>query len=61
MSVRTQARSDAVEIAVDDTGVGIAPEDQGPIVSAEALANELLMTWCRDDDDAAVVVASRRE
>jgi len=31
VSVRTQARSDAVEISVDDTGVGIAPEDQGRI------------------------------
>ncbi|HAL25220.1 MAG TPA: hypothetical protein DCP25_00565 [Chloroflexi bacterium] len=31
VSVRTRARSDAVEISVDDTGVGIAPEDQGRI------------------------------
>jgi negative regulator of sigma-B (phosphoserine phosphatase) len=32
----------------------------GPIISAEALANELLMAWGRDADDAAVVVASRQ-
>ncbi len=32
----------------------------GPIVSAEALANELLTAWGRDADDAAVVVASRQ-
>lgn len=32
----------------------------GPIVSAEAFANELLTAWGRDGDDAAVVVASRQ-
>jgi hypothetical protein len=32
----------------------------GPIVSAEALADELLTVWGRKDDDAAVVVASRQ-
>ncbi len=32
----------------------------GPIVSVEALANELLAAWGRDADDAAVVVASRQ-
>ena len=32
----------------------------GPINSAEALANELLVTWSREDDDAAIVVASRQ-
>ena len=32
----------------------------GSIVSAEALANELLTAWGRDTDDAAVVVASRQ-
>lgn len=31
----------------------------GPIVSAEALANELLTAWGREVDDATVVVASR--
>lgn len=32
----------------------------GPIISAEALANELLTAWGRAVDDAAVVVASRQ-
>jgi len=32
----------------------------GPIVSAEALANELLTAWGSDADDVAVVVASRQ-
>ena len=40
VSVRTQARSDAVEIAVDDTGVGIAPEDQGRIFEEFGQAKE---------------------
>ena len=30
------------------------------IASAEALANDLLANWSREDDDAAVVVASRQ-
>ena len=40
VSVRTQARSDAVEISVDDTGVGIAPEDQGRIFEEFGQAKE---------------------
>ena len=32
----------------------------GAIASAEALANDLLANWSREDDDAAVVVASRQ-
>ena len=32
----------------------------GPIVSAESLANELLATWDRKEDDAAVVIVSRQ-
>ena len=32
----------------------------GPIVSAEALASEILTAWGRDVDDAAIVVASRQ-
>ena len=34
--------------------------DFGEIVSAEALADEVLMTSSREDDDAAVVIASRQ-
>ena len=40
VSVRTQARPDAVEISVDDTGVGIAPEDQGQIFEEFGQAKE---------------------
>jgi signal transduction histidine kinase len=40
VSVRTRARPDAVEISVDDTGVGIAPEDQGRIFEEFAQAKE---------------------
>ena len=38
--VRTEARTDAVEISVDDTGVGIAPEDQGRIFEEFRQAKE---------------------
>ncbi len=40
VSVHTQARPDAVEISVDDTGVGIAPEDQGRIFEEFGQAKE---------------------
>jgi len=40
VSVRTRARPDAVEISVDDTGVGIAPEDQGRIFEEFGQAKE---------------------
>jgi signal transduction histidine kinase len=40
VSVRTRARPDAVEISVDDTGVGIAPEDQGRIFEEFAQTKE---------------------
>jgi signal transduction histidine kinase len=40
VSVRTRARSDAVEISVDDTGVGIASEDQGRIFEEFGQAKE---------------------
>jgi signal transduction histidine kinase len=40
VGVRTIARSDAVEISVDDTGVGIAPEDQGRIFEEFGQAKE---------------------
>ena len=40
VSVRTRARSDAVEISVEDTGVGIAPEDQGRIFEEFGQAKE---------------------
>jgi signal transduction histidine kinase len=40
VTVRARARSDAVEISVDDTGVGIAPEDQARIFEEFGQAKE---------------------
>ncbi len=40
VSVRTLASSDSVEVSVDDTGVGIAPEDQGRIFEEFGQAKE---------------------
>jgi signal transduction histidine kinase len=40
VSVRTRGVSDTVEISVDDTGIGIAPEDQGRIFEEFGQAKE---------------------
>jgi signal transduction histidine kinase len=40
VSVRTKGLSDTVEVSVDDTGIGIAPEDQGRIFEEFGQAKE---------------------
>jgi signal transduction histidine kinase len=40
VSVRTRGLPDTVEVSVDDTGIGIAPEDQGRIFEEFGQANE---------------------
>lgn len=50
-----------IMLCTDGIRTGVRSDLQfGPIVSAEAFANELLTAWGRDADDAAVVVASRQ-